>query len=129
VAEGERVICLRNCRELGLYNGQQGIATGYRVRGQQHVMDFESNDRRYERILVRPDQFGAEKTLQRNKDDDPLLAQFDYAYIISCHKAQGDEFGTVLVLEERCRRWDHKRWTYTAASRATDKVYWASEDR
>lgn len=47
---------------------------------------------------------------------------FDYGYCITCHKAQGSEYGKVLVVEEYLRGNDHARWLYTAATRAKDKL-------
>ena len=49
---------------------------------------------------------------------------FAYAYAITTHKAQGSEWSKVLVFEE----WfpnvaeDHKRWLYTAITRASEKL-------
>lgn len=37
---------------------------------------------------------------------------------------QGSEFHSVLVLEQKCDLWDHRRWAYTAASRARDALLW-----
>lgn len=47
--------------------------------------------------------------------------EFDYAYCLTCHKAQGSEYNNVLVLDERLPG-DHFRWLYTAATRAKDKL-------
>lgn len=52
-------------------------------------------------------------------------SQFDYGYVITCHKSQGSEFDKVLVLEEYLRgatKEDHARWLYTAATRASKKL-------
>lgn len=63
-----------------------------------------------------------EYLLRKRKIDPPY--QFDYAYAITCHKAQGSEWDKVLVFEE----WypnteeEHKRWLYTAATRAKEKL-------
>jgi hypothetical protein len=38
--------------------------------------------------------------------------------------SQGDEWPIVMVLEQKCSRWDHKRWAYTSASRAKESVLW-----
>lgn len=40
------------------------------------------------------------------------------------HNSQGDQFGKVLVLEQKCDLWEHPRWAYTAASRAMTDLYW-----
>ena len=49
---------------------------------------------------------------------------FAYAYAITCHKAQGSEWDKVLVFEEGFpfNTEEHKRWLYTAATRAKDKL-------
>lgn len=49
--------------------------------------------------------------------------QFDYGYAITCHKAQGSEYNKVLVFEEDFPRGEeHKRWLYTAVTRAKEKL-------
>ena len=50
--------------------------------------------------------------------------QFDYAYALTCHKAQGSEFGKVLVMEEKFPydEEQHWKWLYTSISRAVDKL-------
>jgi exodeoxyribonuclease-5 len=49
---------------------------------------------------------------------------FAYAYAITCHKAQGSEWDKVLIFEEKFpyNKEEHKRWLYTAVTRARDKV-------
>lgn len=41
-----------------------------------------------------------------------------YGYAITCHKAQGSGWGTVLVIDSYSRAEDAKRWRYTAGTRA-----------
>ena len=51
--------------------------------------------------------------------------EFDYGYVITCHKSQGSEFDKVIVLEEFLKsesREDHIKWLYTAATRASRKL-------
>ena len=52
--------------------------------------------------------------------------EFAYAYGITCHKAQGSEWGKVLVYEEGFpyEKTEHARWAYTAATRASEKLVW-----
>ena len=49
---------------------------------------------------------------------------FSYAYAITCHKAQGSEWNKVLVFEENFPfdAEEHRRWLYTAVTRAAEKV-------
>lgn len=68
----------------------------------------------------------AKEIYKLNKKETCPDAPFDftYAYAITTHKAQGSEWPKVLVFEE----WfpneaeEHKRWLYTAATRASDKL-------
>ena len=63
--------------------------------------------------------------LKKNKSvtiDPPF--DFAYAYAITTHKAQGSEWDKILIFEERFPfdREEHKRWLYTAITRAKEKV-------
>lgn len=119
---GENVMCLRNNRNLGLFNGMQGeVVYNHVFEYGTPEMGFESDGTEYH-VRYDPTQFNREKyDFSTNKEDpDP----FDYAYCITCHKAQGDEWDTVMVFEQHCKGWDHKRWAYTAASRAKKRVLW-----
>lgn len=119
IAKGEKVICLRNNRKQGLFNGMQGIVK--KVHPNERF-DFISDDKFYEKIHYDPDQFGLEKN---DFDFGQSANPFDYAYAITCHKAQGDEWNNVIVYEQRCDKWDNVRWAYTAASRAKHGLIWA----
>lgn len=55
----------------------------------------------------------------------PLL--FDYAYCITCHKAQGGEYDNVLVFDEYMKGTDHARWLYTAVTRSKKKLIIVSD--
>lgn len=51
------------------------------------------------------------------------LNRFEYGYCISCHKAQGSEFGSVVVFDESYAfKEDKARWLYTAITRAKEKL-------
>lgn len=117
---GDRVMCLQNSREHALFNGMQG--TIERIDHQRAKMIFASGDLRipvfYNRMA-----FGAEKTPDRESGRIP----FDWCYCVTCHKAQGDEWDHVIVIEQRCRAWEHARWAYTAASRAKNRLTWVLE--
>lgn len=51
------------------------------------------------------------------------VCRFEFAYAVTCHKAQGSEFGFVVVFDES---WafgeDRNRWLYTAVTRAREKL-------
>jgi exodeoxyribonuclease-5 len=116
---GDRVICLRNHKEAGLFNGMQGVVT---LVAQGDRMDFTNDDgREYRDVPYDPLQFGK---LTYEHDKNPRHP-FDFAWAITCHKAQGSEWGHVLVQEQYCPFWEMRRWTYTAASRAQETLTWA----
>ena len=50
--------------------------------------------------------------------------EFDYGYAITCWKAQGSEYNKVLVFEENFPfdEEEHKKYLYTAATRAKEKL-------
>jgi ATP-dependent exoDNAse (exonuclease V) alpha subunit len=77
-----------------------------------------------EGIWYDPSCFGKDKYKFKIGQDTPN--PFDYAHCITAHKSQGDEFDSVLVIEQKCKNWEHKRWAYTAASRAKTKLKWKS---
>jgi ATP-dependent exoDNAse (exonuclease V) alpha subunit len=49
-------------------------------------------------------------------------ALVDYGYCLTAHKAQGSEWAEVLVVEELARAWDARRWRYTVATRARERL-------
>jgi len=122
---GDIVICLRNSYENGIFNGMRG-----------RIKEFEvvSEEPGYERAFaviemldegfdfsgqISLGQFGLPKTdnsVPRN------VALFDYGYVMTCHKAQGSQADRVMVIEERLPQTDHKRWLYTAVTRAAKEL-------
>lgn len=62
--------------------------------------------------------------LNKNKQLPDAPYEFAYAYAITCHKAQGSEWNKVMVIEEQYpfKVDDHKRWLYTAVTRASEKL-------
>lgn len=114
---GDRVMCLRNNRHLGLFNGMQGRLTGV----ERNLLHFTNDEGREFKVYCQLTAFNAE----RKPDYDRTQIPFDYSWAVTCHKAQGDEWDRVLVVEEKCgRAWDHTKWCYTAASRAKTRLDW-----
>jgi ATP-dependent exoDNAse (exonuclease V) alpha subunit len=51
------------------------------------------------------------------------ICRFEYAYAITCHKAQGSEFDFVIVFDESWAFGEERnRWLYTAITRAKEKL-------
>jgi exodeoxyribonuclease-5 len=116
--EGDRVICLRNRSKAGLFNGMQGFIEALHA---NFMMSFSSDELSME-VPYEPAVFGQVKYEFDGDRDSPM--PFDYSYCITAHKSQGSEYESVLVLEQKCDLWDHRRWAYTAASRAKKSLIW-----
>ena len=58
----------------------------------------------------------------RSVSDEPI-ARFEFAYAVTCHKAQGSEFDFVIVFDESWAFGEERsRWLYTAITRAREKL-------
>lgn len=50
---------------------------------------------------------------------------FDFGYCLTVHKAQGSEWGNVMLFEETSGYWDddyRRKWLYTAVTRSSDRL-------
>lgn len=115
---GDRVMCLQNNKEHGLFNGMQGEIT--ELNEVKRILTFVSNQGVEARVGYLASAFGSPTKPEWCSGVIP----FDWSYCITCHKAQGDEFDNTCVIEQRCQGWEHRRWAYTAASRAKNKLVW-----
>jgi exodeoxyribonuclease-5 len=125
--EGDRVVCLQNAPDTGVFNGMTGtVQYAYPVSGSvitlKVLMDYDAQGRRAELPVVLPcvlAQFGAERKVSY-EDQVRGTVLVDYAYALSAHKAQGSEFADVVVVEERGP--SHREWLYTAVTRARSRL-------
>ncbi len=122
---GDRLICLNNDSDRGLLNG-----------GQWHVRASDIIDDDMMLVNIVPDydldRDPVEMMAHRHyfEDREDQLAPwnrreagcFDFAYAITCHKAQGSEYDRVLVIYEPVPRNQAWRWAYTAITRASKEV-------
>ena len=137
---GEKAICLKNYWNVlsnsgdPLINGMIGELSGINFRhnidkyGSMMNANFTIGDKNQFHQLFMDYKLFAESKQTVDSDNwmefrglvKPML--FDYAYSITCHKSQGSEFDKVLVFNEYMKSTDHKRWLYTAATRAKKKL-------
>lgn len=138
--EGEKAICLKNYWNVlsdsgdPLINGMIGELSGINFRhdidkyGDMMNANFAVGDKNKFRQLFMDYKLFAESKQTINSDNwmefrgmtKPML--FDYAYCVTCHKSQGSEWNKVLVFNEYMKSTDHKRWLYTACTRAKQKL-------
>jgi exodeoxyribonuclease-5 len=120
---GDRIISLRNSRKDGLFNGLMGTVVDVDLGDKEMIFQSDGDGSVYDAVPFDPEVFGAEKYEIKYGAGTPH--PFDYSYAVTCHKAQGGEWPRVTVFEQRCDKlWDHKRWAYTAASRAREQLLW-----
>lgn len=119
VSPGEEIICLANDRDNGIYNGQIFRVVHVEPMGEYlslSIRELEIPDSKIITVYADPEQFGAENTLPREDDG---LCLFDYAYAMTCHKAQGSQWESVGVIGASF----DPRWQYTAVTRAKSRVF------
>lgn len=124
---GDKVVCLRNNRAEGIYNGMIGHIAGLYEEEETQDPHAVVAEVRFEDFLWRGEihrpQFGQEKTIATY--DKSMGALFDFGSCITVHKAQGSEAENVVLIEERFGPPDpsmRARWLYTAVTRAKSQL-------
>lgn len=126
----ERLVCLRNNHDKGLLNGAiWQMAEDSFVEDDMLVLPITSPDEDDPSVTV----VEANKVVFDANNEEPLyqmawterkLAEdFNYGYALTCHKAQGSQWESVVVKDEKQVFRDNKwKWLYTAITRASDRV-------
>jgi len=123
VAEGDRMICTRNIRRYGMFNGGMfEIVKVVKPGTRRFIVDIVTD----EGLMLH----GVTIAI----GEDPMSVEMDtiscdYGYVITVHKFQGSEAENVLVFEECHPDWNRSRWCYTAATRASKKLAWTRKTR
>lgn len=124
----DKLICLKNERKLGIYNGGifyvDEVAKANQKQNPKYMpltVTDEDGENTVEVSAVKA-LFTGEK-IPPNSNLLKNGQQFDYGYAITCHKSQGSQWDNVLIYDESwCFRDEWSRWLYTAITRAADKV-------
>jgi exodeoxyribonuclease-5 len=135
----ERIIALSNDTDLGVYNGLMGTVIDIQSRHRQKVYP-KSRDIIDTDIIVAKVLWDGEQTPRLTRLSTYCLghaspewavsqahrgvaAIVDYAYAITCHKAQGSEWDRVVVMNEVYPKfWPQQKWGYTAGTRAAKRL-------
>jgi exodeoxyribonuclease-5 len=123
---GDKLVCLRNNRRKGLFNG--GLWTvkerprPRRAILRMHLKPDEEFGNGVVKVSVRPECFtGAIEAVdwpQRKKYD-----EFDYGYVLTVHKAQGSQWDDVVLFDESFAFAESReRWLYTGITRAAKRL-------
>ena len=129
-AANDRVICLRNNYEKGIFNGMLGT-----------IAEISPEDKNWYKVeikmdgeiisyegLISAEQFNSPTALNFTPKRRFIMKGdlFDFGYALTVHKAQGSEARRVVLLEERFPRMNEeewRRWLYTAVTRAKEELY------
>ena len=89
----------------------------------------EESERLFENVMEDYDHISQKKERYKQLREDPHFnaLQIKYAYAVTCHKAQGGQWGAIYLdqgyLPPETSVVDYYRWLYTAFTRATEQVY------
>jgi len=123
---GDKLVCLRNNRRKGLFNGGlwqvAARPTARRSILKMQLQPDEEIARKGVKVSVRAECFtGAIETFewpQRKPYD-----EFDYGYVLTVHKAQGSQWDDVVLFDESFAFPDSRaRWLYTGITRAAKRL-------
>jgi exodeoxyribonuclease-5 len=123
---GDKLVCLRNNRKKGLFNGglwrvkERAVSKSRIVT--MRVLPDEDFGRKVTKVSVRADCFegGIEQIAweQRKPYD-----EFDYGYVLTVHKSQGSQWDDVVLFDESFAFQDSRaRWLYTGITRAAKRL-------
>jgi len=131
---GDLIICLKNDKELGIFNGSMWRIHKMRrpkKSGDRRLlnMDIQSTDEPtfFTRVSVFEDFFRDPDAAKKiDWRDLRGTQQFDYGYAITTHKAQGSQWDDVVVFDESSVFGsDRFAWAYTAVTRAAKHLTFA----
>jgi exodeoxyribonuclease V len=123
----EKLICLKNDRDLGIYNGvmfrvEQNLQKKFKTNFLHMRLQEEDSYAVPVIAKVHKSFFSPEyakpdwKTLKGSQE-------FDLGWAITCHKSQGSQWKNVLIQDESwCFRDSRWKWLYTACTRASDRI-------
>jgi exodeoxyribonuclease V len=124
--QGDKLVCLRNKRMKGLFNGGLWVIKD-RPRKRREVIGMrvhpeENAGAKPVKVRVREECFtGAiedvEWTYRKNYEE------FDFGYVLTVHKAQGSQWDDVVLFDESFAFPESReRWLYTGVTRAAKRL-------
>ena len=133
-------MCLTNNRDLAVFNGQQFTVLESREAAMGPTLTLQDDDGHTRTIPTFADGFAGMELEKQAKGSGSgirgprMLATF--GQVITCHKSQGSEWGSVYVVNElanmmamttrsegpKAAEAQARRWLYTAVTRAADRV-------
>lgn len=133
---GEKLVCLRNDKEIGVLNGVLCTAASearYDDEEEGLVIDLEYEGNLIPMVPLDPAEFDiydnpemADEVAMRSGWDKRKMLQMDFGYALTVHKSQGSEWPVVTLCDDGfgvgMRGRLREQWLYTAITRAQDKI-------
>jgi exodeoxyribonuclease-5 len=121
----DKLVCLRNNRQKGLFNGGLWEVKTRKLRRSAMTMQLAPDEDiggDEVKVSVRKECFtgGLEELdwLARKRHD-----EFDFGYVLTVHKAQGSQWDDVVLFDESFAFTEHRdRWLYTGVTRAAKRL-------
>jgi exodeoxyribonuclease-5 len=127
---GDKLVCLRNNRRKGLFNGGLWVVQE-RPKARRKILRMrlkpdedlgDGSEDEMVKVAVRPECFtgGIEELewTERKPFD-----EFDFGYVLTVHKAQGSQWDDVALFDESSAfRENRGRWLYTGVTRAARRL-------
>ena len=123
---GDKLVCLRNNRRKGLFNGGLWMVKERpKPRRQIIRMRLKPDEDLGERLIkvsVRPECFTG--TIEEfDWPQRKAYDEFDFGYVLTVHKAQGSQWDDVVLFDESGAFPDNRdRWLYTGVTRAAKRL-------
>jgi exodeoxyribonuclease-5 len=123
---GDKLVCLRNNRRKGLFNGSLWM-----------VREHPKTQRQIIRMRLKPDEDLGERTIKVSVRPECFTGaieqldwparkpydEFDFGYVLTVHKAQGSQWDDVVLFDESGAFPDNRdRWLYTGVTRAAKRL-------
>jgi exodeoxyribonuclease V len=125
---GDKLICLQNDRDLGIFNGGMfdvnELLQQPKTKTNFLTMRIQSQDDDRHPFLAKVHKsFFFDDVPTPNWKDLKNSVHATWGWAITCHKSQGSQWPSVFVMNEGwCFRDDKWKWAYTAITRASEKI-------
>src|SRR3954462_1090612 len=123
---GDKLVCLRNNRKKGLFNGGLWRVKS-RAQSKSRIVTMrlspdEDFGHKVTKVSVRGDCFGGVIETIPWEERRPY-DEFDYGYVLTVHKSQGSQWDDVVLFDESFAFQDSRaRWLYTGITRAAKRL-------
>jgi len=123
---GDKLVCLRNNRRKGLFNGGLWVVSECPKRRRQilrmRLRPDEEIGGRMTKVSVRPECFTG-TIEQLDWPARKAYDEFDFGYVLTVHKAQGSQWDDVVLFDESGAFPESRdRWLYTGVTRAAKRL-------